>query len=220
MHYKGYGLIKDLFQEDKQEFLKLPKVPFEVYIHEFAKTDNYGKVKFDGRIYSTSPNMAKRQVIVKAGAFDVEILDEDCNHIIRHKRLYGEEKESMNWIPYLALMSKRPTALKYTGLYSQLPQILKEYLDKSDYERKKQTLKLFAKMTATTGIDTAIEAFEEGLKLGVSDPDSIWATYCRLTTGTLPEPEIPLPDKVPELKKYIPDIKIYDQLITSGGLQL
>ena len=30
------------------EFFKLPKVPFEVYIHEFAKTDNYGKVKFDG----------------------------------------------------------------------------------------------------------------------------------------------------------------------------
>jgi len=48
MHYKGYGMIKDLFQEDKQEFFKLPKVPFEVYIHEFAKTDNYGKVKFDG----------------------------------------------------------------------------------------------------------------------------------------------------------------------------
>jgi len=220
MHYKGYGLIKDLFQEDKQEFLKLPKVPFEVYIHEFAKTDNYGKVKFDGRIYSTSPNMARRQVIVKAGAYDVEILDEDCNHIIRHKRLYGEEKESMNWIPYLELMSKRPTALKYTGLYNQLPQILKEYLDKSDYEGKKRALRLFTKMTAATGIETAIEAFEEGLKLGVSDPDSIWATYCRLTTGTLPEPEIPLPDKAPELKKYIPDIKIYDQLITSGGLQL
>ncbi len=127
MHYKGY-VIKDLFQEDKQEFLKLPKFLLRCTA-EFAKTDNYGKVKFDGRIYSTSPNMAKRQVIVKAGAFDVEILDEDCNHIIRHKRLYGEEKESMNWIPYLALMSKRPTALKYTGLYSQLPQILKEYLD-------------------------------------------------------------------------------------------
>ena len=191
-----------------------------MYIHEFAKTDNYGKVKFDGRIYSTSPNMARQQVIVKAGAYDVEILDENCNHIIRHKRLYGEEKESMNWIPYLELMSKRPTALKYTGLYNQLPQILKEYLDKSDYEGKKQALKLFTKMTAATGIDTAIEAFEEGLKLGVNDPDSIWATYCRLTTGTLPEPEISLPDKVPELKKYIPDIKIYDQLITSGGLQL
>ncbi len=164
--------------------------------------------------------MARQQVIVKAGAYDVGILDEDCNHIIKHRRLYGEEKESMNWIPYLELMSKRPTALKYTGLYNQLPQILKDYLDKSDYEGKKRALKLFAKMTASTGINSAIEAFEEGLKLGVSDADSIWATYCRLTSGTLPEPEVPLPDTVPELKKYSPDIKIYDQLIVPGGLQL
>jgi hypothetical protein len=125
----------------------------------------------------------------------------------------------MNWIPYLELMSRRPTALKYTGLYNQLPQILKEYLDKRDYEGKKQALKLFTKMTVATGFDAAIEAFEEGIKLGVSDLDSIWATYCRLTSGTIPEPEIPLPDKVPELKKYIPDIKVYDQLIASGGLQ-
>jgi hypothetical protein len=220
MHYKGYGMIKDLFLEDKQEFFKLPKVSFEVYLHEFAKADNYGKIKFDGRVYSTSPNMARQQVIVKAGAFDVEILDEDCNHIIKHRRLYGEEKESMNWIPYLELMSKRPTALKYTGLYNQLPQILKDYLDKNDYEGKKQALKLFAKMTAITGLNSAIEAFEEGLKLGVSDADSIWATYCRLTSGTLPEPEVSLPDTVPELKRYSPDIKIYDQLIIPGGMQL
>jgi transposase len=219
MHYKGYGMIKDLFMEDKQEFFKLPNVSFEVYLHEFAKADNYGKVKFDGRTYSTSPSMAGRQVIVKVGAYDIEILDTDCNHIIEHRRLYGEEKESMNWIPYLELMSKRPTALKYTGLYNQLPQILKEYLDKSDYEGKKQALKLFTKMTVAAGFDTAIESFEEGIKLGVSDPDSIWATYCRLTTGSLPEPELPLPDTVPELKKYTPDFKIYDKLIATGGLQ-
>lgn len=220
MHYKGYGMIKDLFREDKQEFFKLPKVTFEVFLHEFAKADNYGKVKFDGRSYSTSPNMAGHQVIVKAGAYDVEIMDTDCHHIIGHRRLYGEEKESMNWIPYLELMSKRPTALKYTGLYNQLPAILKEYLDNSDYEGKKQALKLFTKMTLATGFDTAIEAFEEGIKLGVSDTDSIWATYCRLTTGTIPEPELYLPETVPELKKYIPDIKVYDELIVSGGLSL
>jgi hypothetical protein len=220
MHYKGYGMIKDLFREDKQEFFKLPKVPFEVFLHEFAKADNYGKVKFDGRIYSTSPNMAGHQVIVKAGAYDIEILDTDHERIIVHKRLYGEEKEIMNWIPYLELLSKRPTALKYTGLYNQLPPILKEYLDKSSYERKKQTLRLFTKMTLAAGFDTAIEVFEDGIELGVSDPDSIWAIYCRLTSGTLPEPEMHLPDTVPELKKYIPDIKAYDELFLTGGLQL
>lgn len=109
---------------------------------------------------------------------------------------------------------------KYTGLYSQLPLILKEYLDKSDYERKKQALKLFTKMTVDSGFDAAIEAFEEGIKLGASDLDSIWATYRHLTAGTLPEPEVSLPETVPELKKYIPDIKVYDDLFVTGGLQL
>ena len=220
MHYKGYGLIKDLFTEDKFEFFKLPKVPFEVYLHEFAKADNYGKVKFDGKTYSASPDMAGRQVMVKAGAYDVDILDVDCNHIVQHRRLYGEEKESMYWIPYLELMSKRPTALKYTGLFNQLPAILKEYLEKCNHEHKKQALKLLVKMTAHTNMDTAIAAFEEGIKYGANDVDSIWVTYCRLTAGTLTEPEICLPETVPELKKYITDINVYDKLITSGGFQL
>lgn len=73
-------------------------------------------------------------------------------------------------------------------------------------------------MTVISGINIAIETLEEGIKLGVSDPDSIWATYCRLTTGTLPDLEVSLPETVPELKKYIPDIKVYDELIVSGGL--
>ena len=126
----------------------------------------------------------------------------------------------MYWIPYLELMSKRPAALKYSGLFSQLPDNLQEYLNQCDYERKKQSLKLLSRMTMTTGFKAAIEAFEEGIQLGARDPDSIWAVYCRLTTGTLPDPEIELSNTVPELKKYTPDIQVYDELIVPGGLPL
>jgi hypothetical protein len=124
----------------------------------------------------------------------------------------------MYWIPYLELLSKRPTALKYTGLFNQLPAILKEYLDNCDYEHKKQALAVFTKMTAHTNMDTAIAAFEESIKRGTNDSVSIWITYCRLTAGTLPEPDICLPETVPELKNYITDINIYDQFI-AGGMQ-
>jgi len=31
---------------------------FEIFIHEFVKAYKYGKVKFDGKIYSTFPNIA------------------------------------------------------------------------------------------------------------------------------------------------------------------
>lgn len=217
-HYKGIGLIKDLFEEDRREFSKLPEVTFEVYRHQFAKADNYGKVKFETKVYSTSPNMAKKQVMIKVGAHDLEIFDNDYNLIVRHKRLYGEQKESMIWIPYLELMSKRPTALKYTGFFKQLPITLKGFLENCDYESKKQTLKTFTSMVLDSDISNAIAAFEEGINCGARDADGIWATYCRLNSGSLPEVDISLPETVPNLNKYYPDITTYDQLITQGGL--
>lgn len=218
-HYKSLGLIKELFEEDKREFFKLPEVPFEVYRHEFAKADNYGKIKFEGKTYSTSPSMAGKQVMIKAGAYDLDILDEDHRLIVRHNRLYGEQRESMIWIPYLELMAKRPTALKYTGLFNQLPLTLKTFLESCDYELKKQTLRVFVKMAQNSDMDTALNALEEGIKCGARDADGLWATYCRLTSGSLPEAEICLPSSVPELITYYPDMTIYDQLIASGGLQ-
>lgn len=218
-HYIKNELIKDLFLEDKKEFFKLPEVPFEVYKYEFAKADNYGKVKFDTKIYSSSPNMANKQVMIKVGAYDVEILDDDSNLIVRHNRLYGEQKESMLWIPYLELMAKRPTALKYTGFFNELPTTLKTFLESCDYECKKKTLKTLVDMTTDSNIDNAIDAFEEGIKCGARDADGIWATYSRLNSGSLPEVDILLPSTVPILNEYSPNITDYDQLIARGGLQ-
>lgn len=218
-HYKEIGFINELFLEDKKKFFKLPEVPFEVYKYEFAKANNCGKVKFDTKTYSSSPNMANKQVMIKVGAYDIEILDDDSNLIVRHKRLYGEQKESMIWIPYLELMAKRPTALKYTGFFNQLPTTLKTFLESCDYECKKKTLNILVDMTVDSNIDNAIYAFEEGIKCGARDADGIWATYSRLNSGSLPEVDILLPSTVPTLNEYSPNINEYDLLITRGGLQ-
>lgn len=123
----------------------------------------------------------------------------------------------MIWIPYLELMAKRPTALKYTGFFRQLPTTLKTFLESCDYECKKETLKTLVDMTADSNIDNAIIAFEEGIKCGARDADGIWATYSRLNSGSLPEVDISLPSTVPILEKYSPNITEYDQLISKGG---
>ena len=68
-------------------------------------------------------------------------------------------------------------------------------------------------------MENAINAFEEGIKCGARDSDGIWATYCRLNTRSLPETDISLPETVPTLDKFSPNITEYDQLITKGGLQ-
>lgn len=75
--------------------LKLPEKEFEVYKLEKAKADNYGKVKFDNHIYSTSPEYAKKQVWIKVDASNIVILDQDYRYIQKHTRLYGSQKESI-----------------------------------------------------------------------------------------------------------------------------
>lgn len=215
-HYKGLGKIANLFEEDKLEFLKLPEKQFEVCLYEFAKSDNYGKVKFDGKIYSTSPRMSKQKVMIKAGAHKVEILDENGKVIVEHRRLYGAEKESMQWIPYLELISKRPTALKYTGLFNHLPINLREYLDKCNLENKKQILALFYKMVINSDFETALIVFNECINQGINDKESIWATYLFLTAKNSKEAEMLVPKSVPEIQGYTTNIKIYDKFIPKG----
>jgi len=217
-HYKGIGRIDELFATDTMSFGKLPEIPYEVVKYEYAKADNYGKVKFNTKIYSTSPKYAGKQVMLKVGAFDVEIMDMDYNHVIVHKRLYGSQNESMLWLPYLELLSKRPTALKYSGLLKELPSSLQSYLDSCDYDKKKEVLKIFSKMSSDTGMDNAIVAFETTLSYGRADADSIWSTYLRLTSEILPEVDIKVPETAPFISGYIPDIQQYDELIAPRGI--
>lgn len=127
-HCKGLGPIKELFEEYKKEFFKFSEVPFEVYRHEFAKVDNYGKIEFEAKIYSTSPSIAGKQVVIKVGAYYLDILGKDYRLIVRHNRLYGEQRKCMILIPYLELMAKKSTALKYTGLFNRLLLTLKTFL--------------------------------------------------------------------------------------------
>lgn len=216
-HYKKSGTIAELFLEDKKALNPLPRVPFEVYRLEALKADHYGKVKYDNRIYSTSPDYAGKQVWAKIGAHEVVLLDSDYREIIRHDRLYGDKKESMKWVPYLEVMSKRPNALKYTGFFKELPTTLQDYFLKCTYQEKKAALKALIRMVDKSGLDIATKAFEETIIKGVSDADSIWAYYCRMISGVNEVEHLKLPAKVPELKGYLSDTSIYDRLLFGGG---
>ncbi len=215
-HYQKDGSIAELFTQDKEALLPLPKIPFEVGRLEKGKADNYGKVKFDNRIYSTSPEYANSEVWIKAGAHTVEIRDADYHTIVTHPRLYGREKESMRWEPYLDLIAQRPKALKYTGFFDQLPLSLQDYFTECDHKTKKSVLKMLARMVKKSGMDVSTQILQQILHQGIKDPDSIWAYYCRLTMEDSDNLSLKLPPGVPEVKEYHTDISPYDNLLWGG----
>ena len=217
IHYKKNKLISDLFKEDILALKILPSPPLDVFKLQKGIADKYGKVKYDKKLYSTAPAFAQREVWLKARANEIEILDDKYNLIQKHKRLYGEQVESMNWIPYLELMTKRPNSFMFTGFFKGLPQTIQAYFEQLKYQEKKIALTILNRMITEAGMDTAIIAFSLALEEGCKDIDSIWCMYYTLTTQPVIAKDLEINNpKVPNIIPFDINMKNYDSLMKGG----
>lgn len=213
IHYIKDEPINSLFEEDKQAMLPLNSVPFEVCRFESRIADKYGKVMFDGNYYSSSPKSAKESVYVKATSDTVIIMDTNYQNIIEHPRLYGKGKESMKRLPYIELMSKRPTAIKYTGFYEDLPDNWKKYLSDLPVEKKREALMTLHTMLLKHDIGVASDVLNMTLSSGVQDADSILTSYRRLTSPVQQMNPMQLKSTVIQMPIFQTDNGKYDNLI-------
>lgn len=215
-HYEKGTFIYDLFKREIETMKRLPANPFVIGRLVKAKADKHGMVNLDKKRYSSSPSHARRELWVKADAFTVTVMDEAYNVVQKHERLYGNRNESMEWGPYLNLLSRRPTALKYTEFFQKLPDTLRDYLSGCGYEEKKQALKLMGKMLEDVELDNAVKAFDYCVNKGLHDLDSIWSSYYTMTHPNTPVEEIEIRANIPDLQQYDIDCTVYDSLLRGG----
>lgn len=211
-HYLKNKKQSELFKKDRASLLKLPDKPFKVGRLVKAKPNKWGKVKFDNKTYSTSPEQVEKEVWLHVTHDSVEVLDENYDSIVTHPRLY-ERQESMNWFPYLELIAKRPNALKYTGFYRELPDTWRDYLEQLEYTEKKKAIRLLKDILENSDLETAIHVLSETLKSGVEDTDSIRITWIRETSNTPLPSDLELEDKVQLLAGYTTNLGAYDELL-------
>ena len=93
-----------------------------------------------GKLTTYYDGLISSEVTLKIDAYHVTVLDNKMQPVVRHKRLYGKNKESMIWGPYLDVLAQRPMALKYSGFFKSLPDPVRYFLDDCDLEGKKQVL--------------------------------------------------------------------------------
>lgn len=174
--------ISEIFEEDREHLLPLPSIPFDMALYTTAGTDKYGRFKLDnGRYqYSVSPDHACMSVNLKVTSSSVIVMDSDIHHIISHKRLYGNERESMDWLPYLKHLAKKPRSLRNSGIYDMLPENMQHYMDRCESSKRGQMLKVFAELTERTGFSSAVKSVDAALELDAADPDSLKSLYRRI----------------------------------------
>lgn len=214
-HYKLERSVIDLFEEDKVEIKPLPRYPFEVGRHILARTNAYAMAKFDTNSYSTGGYLARSEVTLKVGAHTVIVLDDAMREVVTHSRLYGKNKESMLWGPYLEVLAKRPVALKYSGFYQGLPLDVQKFLTECDIPGKKQILSAVSRATQAEGIEKSVSALSEALSFSPKDSDSFVSAYGFVLNQPLPVPKNEVPEHLPPLIKYDLDFKSYGNLM--GG---
>jgi transposase len=218
IHYKKNKLISELFNEDIMSLKQLPDKSFDVFKLQKATADKYGKIKYDKKLYSTAPAFAQQELWIKVKANEIEILDNKYSLIQKHKRLYGEQAESMNWLPYIELMAKRPNSFIFTGFFKELPQTVQTYFEQLEYQEKKTALNMLNRMVTDTDIDTAITVFALALEEGFKDNDSIWSMYYTLTNQPVMAKDLEITNpKVPNIVPFNINMKKYDLLMRRAG---
>ncbi len=215
-HYSKRTEIARLLNEDKAAMLPLPAKPFEIGRTEKILANKYGKVRYERNIYSASPQAAGKEIYIKLGAHQIEIFNEQGQLIVSHKRLYSNGQESMNWLPYLSTLAKRPNALKYTGFYHELPDPWQEYLASLNYDEKKKSLHLLVRMIAETDLDTATICLLETMDSGKVDADRILLSYRRLTEPSINAFLPLLSAGINSPAIYTPDLTCYDVFLKAG----
>jgi hypothetical protein len=161
--------------------------------------------------------LAGSVVTIKQTAHYVYVLNADMRVVVKHKRLYGKQNESMCWLPYLNQLSRKPGAIKYTPIYELLPDNLKAHICAISKKERGKIFKIIAQLTQKNSFEETITAVNQTIERGVVDPDSIIATFNRINIPKIELPKLSLSKDLPKLPASKFSSRDYDEFLLGGN---
>ncbi len=104
--------IGQAWEEEKPALLPLPAFEYECCETVTVRLTPYSQATYETNRYSLPVNRARREVLLKAYPFHVDIYDK-ADLIARHPRSYEREQDIFDPIHYLPLLEQRPGAFEY-----------------------------------------------------------------------------------------------------------
>jgi len=104
--------IGEAWEQEKPYLLPLPAFEYECCDTVTVCLTPYSQATYETNRYSIPVNRARREVILKAYPFHVDIFDK-ADLIARHPRSYEREQDIFDPVHYLPLLEQRPGAFEY-----------------------------------------------------------------------------------------------------------
>ena len=214
--------ISELFEKDREALLPLPAIPFDTALYTTARTNKYGRFTLNNgkHEYSASPAICEDVVQLKITSGGVIVMDSDMHEIVRHKRLYGDQKaRSMQWVPYLSFIARKPRSLRNSGVYDMMPQELQYYMDICPSADRGKILKVLVELTNRSGFGSALDTVNQAIRHSATDPDSLKNLYQRTYSDAPQLPPLTDVMSVPPVKivPFRNDLKALDSALVKGG---
>lgn len=215
-HYRLKEPIEKIFEEEKTLMIDFNKIPFDTGRYESRRVNKYGLIEIEGCRYSASPKFVNSHVTLKIMANEIYIYSKDLSEkISTHKRLFTKGEESIRHIDFIDMIKVRPRALKYSGLYTLLPQSWQDYLENLDKDSLKDAFNILKEILLEDDLDYADKVMRETLKHGNLSPEAIRITHKRLKENILIyKEEIFFPTELPFIET---DTSQYNRLIGGVG---
>jgi len=211
-HYERGTLIRELWEEDKQQLLTLPEHEYEVFSYDSLRVDKQGFIKADTTKYGLSPELAGQVVQVKLYFDKIEVFYDRCL-LKTFRRSYEKNGEDSDWKDYLPSLVKKPGATEHTRFFGQMPKLWQEYLKSIKGRERKSALLLLSEIIKDGNETLCDDALELAWEHGKPDSDNIRQCYMLIAKPeSHPKPLHLL--SAPSQHGYSPDLSVYDSLTT------
>jgi transposase len=215
--FKG-RTIAEVYADEKQ-YLHEVSIPFEGYRERPVRVSTTALVAYDSNRYSVDASAAGKNVMLRAYADRVVIMDED-SVIGEHKRQFDKNQVAYNPWHYLSVLKRKPGALRNGAPFYdwELPQFITSIRDAlnahSDGDRQFVNI---LNMIPVYGIEAVDVACDEALDIGVISSDVVLNILCRLHDDPAVSVQNPA-EGLPQLQiPPLADCNRYDELLNKGG---
>lgn len=205
--------IWDVFIEEQAELVKVPR-SFDGYAETPASVSKTSLVTFDRNRYSVFVSEVGRNVQVRAYANRVSIIS-NGRVVGDHKRQFGRDKITFDPWHYLALLERKPGALRNGAPFKNwdLPALLQQ--TRESLKRFPDSDKQFIGILCTVptyGVKAVCEACECALGMNTMSRDVVLNLLSRGNEG-LPSIPVTLPARLQLQNDPISDCTRYDALL-------
>jgi len=144
--------------KERPDMLPLPTLEYSNYELTQAAISKYSLVKCDSNHYSVPETYCTRRISYKKTVHELIFLDGNAV-IATHRRLSGKDQYSMNIMHYIKTFQKKPGALKYSKVMTQVDQQIQDLFNLHYTNNPREFLTILDLVK-----QTSVESFIDALK--------------------------------------------------------